>query len=453
MEISYFIFGLILILLGLNIYFTIKNQNFLIQLKPEDTRLKLEIFEKAIIRIDTTLKEELQKNREELSKNILENRQELSGSFNLLNTQIINTMSEIAGSQKESLKIFSDQLSELTKTNENRFNHMISTTEQKLESMRHTIETKLNSIQKDTNDKLEIMRATVDEKLHKTLEQRLNDSFKIVSERLEKVHQGLGEMQNLAVGVGDLKKVLTNVKTKGILGEYQLENILEQILSPQQYAKNISTKKGSRDVVEFAIKLPGKDDCGKQVYLPIDSKLPLEAYYNLLDSYEKADTLMIDQHAKILENTIKKNAKDIADKYIDPPNTTDFGIMFLPIEGLYAEIVRKPLLFETLQKEYKITVTGPSTLAAILNSLNMGFRTLAIEKRSSEVWKILGAVKTEFGKFENVLKSAQKKIRDADNEIENLVGTRSNQIQRSLKNVETLPGSEALLYLPENPGN
>ena len=397
--------------------------------------------EKAQDRIERAVREEMALSRDEQSKAAREQRQELTDAFKMFGDSVIQRMTDVAVMQKTQLEAMSSTIEKLSDTNE-----------KKLEAVRVTVEEKLQSIQIDNAKQLDQMRQTVDEKLHGTLEKRLGESFRQVSERLEQVYKGLGEMQSLASGVGDLKKVLTNVKTRGTWGEVQLESILEQVLAPEQYAKNVSTKK-SGERVEFAIKLPGKDDCGKQVYLPIDSKLPLEAYYNLLDSYEKADTLMIDQHAKILENTIKKNAKDVADKYIDPPNTTDFGIMFLPIEGLYAEIVRKPLLFETLQKEYKITVTGPSTLAAILNSLNMGFRTLAIEKRSSEVWKILGAVKTEFGKFENVLKSAQKKIRDADNEIENLVGTRSNQIQRSLKNVETLPGSEALLYLPENPGN
>jgi DNA recombination protein RmuC len=287
------------------------------------------------------------------------------------------------------------------------------------------------------------MRETVDEKLHATLEKRLGESFKIVSERLEQVHKGLGEMQTLAVGVGDLKKVLSNVKTRGILGEIQLGNILEQILTPDQYAKNVATKKGSRENVEYAIKLPGRDDSGEVVYLPLDSKFPLEHYHLLVDAYEHGDHAAIEKVTKLLENTIKKCAKDIRDKYLDPPNTTDFGIMFLPVEGLYAEVVRRPALFEVLQRDYKITIAGPTTLAAILNSLQMGFRTLAIEKRSSEVWMLLGAVKTEFGKFGAILERTHKQLQTASNTIED-AAKKSRTIERKLMNVQGLPSQEAV---------
>ena len=256
-------------------------------------------------------------------------------------------------------------------------------------------------------------------------------------------------MQTLATGVGDLKRVLSNVKTRGILGEIQLGNILEQILSPDQYARNIVTRKDTRENVEFAIKLPGKDDSGQAVYLPIDSKFPLEDYHALLEAYDTGDANQVNSIAKSLESSIKKFAKDIRDKYIEPPYTTDFGIMFLPVEGLFAEVVRRTNLLETLQREYKIVVTGPTTLAAILNSLQMWFRTLAIEKRSSEVWKILGAVKTEFGRFGEVLKKAQEKITKAGEDIDELVGTRTRKIQSKLKEVEELPYNESSLLLGE----
>ena len=315
--------------------------------------------------------------------------------------------------------------------------------------MRETIEVKLKQMQDDNNDKLEKMRATVDEKLHKTLEERLSQSFKMVSERLELVHKGLGEMQSLAVGVGDLKKVLSNVKTRGILGEIQLGNILEQLLTSEQYDKNVITKKGSRDNVEFAVKFPGKDKNGEPVYLPIDSKFPTENYHALLNAYEQGDHAAMEEAVKLLENNIKKCAKDIKDKYIDPPNTTDFGILFLPIEGLYAEVVRRTSLMEILNRDYKIMITGPTTLAAMLNSLQMGFKTLAIEKRSSEVWMILGAVKTEFEKFGTVLKKAQEKINQASVDIDDLVGTRTRQIQRKLKSVQEMPITESKLYLTD----
>jgi DNA recombination protein RmuC len=258
-------------------------------------------------------------------------------------------------------------------------------------------------------------------------------------------------MQNLATGVGDLKKVLSNVKTRGILGEIQLGNILDQLLSPEQYDKNVHTKRNSRDNVEFAIKLPGKDDTGHCVYLPIDSKFPYEDYHALMEAYDAGDKVLIDELVKSLENSIKKFAKDIRDKYIDPPYTTDFGIMFLPVEGLYAEIVRRSSLLETLQREYKIVVTGPTTLAAILNSLQMGFKTLAIEKRSSEVWRILGAVKTEFGRFGEVLKKAQEKIVKAGEDIDELVGTRTRKIQSKLRQVQELPAIDSTLMLSDTP--
>jgi DNA recombination protein RmuC len=393
-------------------------------------------FEKNQDRLERSLKDEIARNREEMTLNAKQLREE-----------IINSMTRIANLQKEQLDIFSKQLTTLTASNEDKLEKMKKSVEDSLHKMRETIEGKLKQIQDDSSEKLEKMRVTVDEKLHKTLEERLGQSFKIVSERLEQVHKGLGEMQNLAVGVGDLKKVLSNVKTRGILGELQLGNILEQILTPDQYSHNVATKKGSRENVEFAIILPGKDDSDEVVYLPLDSKFPLENYHSLISAYEVGDPVAVEEASKNIDLNIKKCAKDIRDKYIDPPNTTDFGILFLPIEGLYAEIVKRTSLIEILQREYKIIITGPTTLAAILNSLQMGFKTLAIEKRSSEVWKILGAVKTEFDKFGGVLKKAQEKIIQASSDIDDLVGTRTRQIQRKLKNVQELPTQESKLYL------
>uniref|UniRef100_UPI002613BAD1 DNA recombination protein RmuC n=1 Tax=Terrisporobacter sp. TaxID=1965305 RepID=UPI002613BAD1 len=294
---------------------------------------------------------------------------------------------------------------------------------------------------------LEKMRVTVDEKLQNTLEKRLGESFKMVNDRLEQVYKGLGEMQNLATGVGDLKKVLSNVKTRGVLGEIQLERILEQFLTTEQYEKNVITKNGSRETVEFAIKLPGRDEYKETIYLPLDAKFPLDIYNKLIDAYEEGNQSNIDSASKELERFIKKSAKDIRDKYIDPPNTTDFGILFLPTEGLYAEVVKRQQLVEDLQREYKINVTGPTTLIALLNSLQMGFKTLAIEKHSSEVWKVLGAVKTEFSKFESVLNAAQNKLNQASSEIDKLVGTRTRQINRKLKSVEKLSDNQSYEYI------
>lgn len=308
--------------------------------------------------------------------------------------------------------------------------------EQKLEQIRSTMEKRITSMQEENSKKLEEMRATVDEKLQKTLEDRISKSFQLVSERLEQVYKGLGEMQNLASGVGDLKKVLSNVKTRGILGEIQLGAILEQMLSPEQYEENIVTKKGCPERVEFAIKLPGDED--GVVYLPVDAKFPADTYTKLIDAYETGNPEEIDQAAKMLERSIKTFAKSIHDKYIEPPHTTDFGIMFLPFEGLYAEVVRRGMV-ETLQREYKINIAGPTTMAALLNSLQMGFKTLAIQKHSSEVWNILGAVKTEFDKFGDVLSATQQRISQANAELDKLIGTRTRKIQSKLRNVVSLP--------------
>ncbi len=301
-----------------------------------------------------------------------------------------------------------------------------------------TIEKNLRNIREDNDKQLGEMRKTVDEKLQSTLEKRLGESFKQVSERLEQVHKGLGEMQTIAIGVGDLKKVLSNVKTRGVLGEYQLGNILEQILTLEQYSKNVATKKGSQANVEYAIKMPGQRHANEEVWMPVDSKFPIESYEILLAAYEQGVPGAIEAAQKVLIKSVEGFAKEISEKYIDPPHTTDFGIMFLPVESLYAEVLRHPGLFETLQRKYKITVTGPTTLSALLNSLQMGFRTLAVQKRSSEVWNVLGAVKSEFGKFSEHLGKVQKQLDTASGTLETLRTTRTNQIERKLRSVESL---------------
>lgn len=318
---------------------------------------------------------------------------------------------------------------------ENRLKTFSMENEQKLENIRSTVEKKLTYMQEDNNKQLENIRTTVDEKLQNTLENKLNKSFETVSKQLQQVYKGLGEMQNLAVGVGDLKKVLSNVKTRGILGEIQLSAILKEILSPEQYEENVATKKGSRNVVEFAIKLPADDD--SFVYLPIDSKFPGDTYAKLVDAMNSGNKEEIEVCSKNLLRTIKSEAKDIHDKYISPPNTTEFAIMFLPFEGLYAEVVTRGMV-EVLQREYKVNVAGPSTMGALLNSLQLGFKTLAVQKRSAEVWQILNDVKREFDTFADVLEKTQTRLNQANTELDKLVGVRTRKIQSQLSKVQKL---------------
>ena len=317
-----------------------------------------------------------------------------------------------------------------------RFCAFTAQNEQQLSGIRQTVETRLEAIQQDNEKKLEQMRQTVDEKLQRTLENRLNQSFQVVGERLEQVYKGLGEMQSLAAGVGDLKKVLSNVKTRGILGEVQLGAILSEILAPEQYRANVATKRDSRNVVEFAVVLPG--DGETPVLLPIDAKFPSDAYLRLTEAYEKGDPVAVSEASAVLSSRIRLFAKDIRDKYIDPPGTTDFAVMFLPFEGLYAEALRLGLL-EPLQRDFKVTIAGPTTMAAFLNSLQMGFQTLAIQKRSGEVWAVLGAVKTEFDRFGEVLAATQQRLEQANSELDKLVGVRTRAIRRRLEAVSALP--------------
>lgn len=358
--------------------------------------------------------------RNEIGRQMSTQRQELSMQ---IQSTVKNMGDMISGNQTEKMSQLEERIKTFSLENE-----------QKLENIRHSVEKRLEYLQNDNNRQLEKMRETVDEKLQKTLEEKMNKSFSLVNERLEQVYKGLGEMQSLAVGVGDLKKVLSNVKTRGILGEIQLKSILSEILSPEQYEENIATKKGSKNVVEFAIKLPTDDD--SVVYLPIDSKFPGDTYANLRDAIEKGDKDEIDASVKVLVATIKSEAKDIHDKYIDPPNTTEFAIMFLPFEGLYSEVVNRGLV-EILQRDYKVNIAGPSTMAALLNSLQMGFKTLAVQKRSAEVWEVLGGVKQEFDKFNDVLILTQQRLDQANKELDKLVGVRTRQIQRKLKNIQS----------------
>ncbi len=376
-----------------------------------------------------------------LEREVHRMRKDMADSVN----QSFGTFGEmISSNQKMMAENMDSRLFELN----TRFSHMAVENEQKLEAIRGTMEKKITDLTADNNRQLAEMRQTVDEKLQKTLEDRISQSFKLVSERLEQVYKGLGEMQNLASGVGDLKKVLSNVKTRGILGEVQLSAILEQILAPDQYEENVRTKSTGSERVEFAVKLPGDGD--SVVWLPIDAKFPGDAYAALVDAYDSGDAAMVDAAAKNLERIIKSEARDIHEKYVEPPYTTDFAIMFLPFEGLYAEVVRRGLL-EVLQRDYKINIAGPTTMAALLNSLQMGFRTLAIQKHSSEVWDVLGAVKTEFDKFGTVLEATQARINQANAELDKLIGTRTRSIQRKLRGVTSLGDREAaqLLELTE----
>jgi DNA recombination protein RmuC len=398
----------------------------------EEVLGKFAEYEKRLDRSELSLRDEFGRNREDINRSARDSREELNKTF-----------TGFQGLVDTRLKGILDSVEAGARTNREELGR-------ELVQIRSSVEKKLAEIQTDNSQKLEKMRETVDEKLHRTLETRLGESFKIVSDRLELVQKGLGEMQGLAAGVGDLKKVLSNVKTKGVLGESQLGAILEQILSAGLYAKNVITKKGSKDFVEYAVKIPSKDDSAKFIWLPIDAKFPTESYERLIGAYDRGSPDEVEQYRKELERTIKAFAKDIRNKYVESPDTTDFAIMFLPFEGLFAEVLRIPGLFESVQRDLKITITGPTTVSAFLNSLHMGFRTLAVEKRTSEIWELLGAVRTEFGKFGDVLQKTKEKLDSASREIDN-AGTRSRAIERRLRNVQTLPGATAQKLL-EEPG-
>lgn len=370
--------------------------------------------------------------RTEASGEARQGREELNRRLNSFENSLLVRMNEISLLQKTELTVFAEQLDRL-----------IASNEQRLDNMRQTVEGKLKDLQDDNTRKLEQIRQTVDEKLHDTLEKRLGESFKLVSNRLEMVHKGLGEMQTLAAGVGDLKKVLTNVKTRGIWGEIQLGNILEQVLSPEQYTLNVATCQGSNERVEFAIKLPGLNQGGGEVWLPIDAKFPQEDYLRLVEASEQGLADQVEEAGKQLEKRIKLEARLVQEKYLDPPHTTDFGIIYLPTESLYAEVVKRPGLLASLQNNFRVMVTGPSTMLALLNSLSVGFRTLAIEKRTSEVWELLGAVKNDFGSFGDILEKTKKKLEEASNSIDN-ASRRSRSIERRLREVQELPSGQDL---------
>ena len=379
---------------------------------------------------------------EGLKNDLARQNEALTQSVKLMSDTLSQSQNTAALYQRERLDEINKSISGSLSQLELRFKSFESENREKLEAIRSVTERQLLSLREDNSKKLEDMRKTVDEKLQKTLESKMNESFKMVSERLEQVYKGLGEMQSLAIGVGDLKKVLSNVKTRGILGEIQLGAILKEILAPGQYDENVATVPNSRNVVEFAVKFPQED--GGFVYLPIDSKFPLDAYADLQNAYSDGDAQSIKAAAQILCTRLRGAAKDVHEKYVLSPYTTEFAVIFLPVEGLYAEAVNRGMV-ELLQREYKIVIAGPSTMAALLNSLQMGFRTLAIEKRSAEVWTLLGAVKKEFDNFAGVLDSAQKKIEQANSELDKLVGVRTRAINRKLRNVELFDGDSTAL--------
>ncbi len=473
---------LIVILLIVNIFLTLKNGtkengNEFAEMKNSITSLT-----QNLKNTETNLRNEFITNRKENSDNSKSLREEVNNQLNAFTKIFSEQLSKLTSSVgdnftafqssmennnkdnrkelKENLETFKTNLNEGLKNfneklreNFTDFVNIQKTQNEanniKLGELKTVLENSVNKMQESNEKKLEEMRKTVDEKLNETLERRLGESFKLVSERLEAVHKGLGDMQTLASSVGDLKKVMSNVKSRGVLGEYQLQNLLEDLLTNEQYEKNVKTKVGSGAVVEFAIKMPHGNNFEKTLWLPIDSKFPKEDYEALVEAYEKADLEQIEEFRKAFVRGIKKNAQDIKEKYIDPPNTTEYGIMFLPYESLFGEVLRTPGLFEQLQKDYKITITGPTTLSALLNSLQMGFRTLAIEKRSSEVWDLLGAVKTEFGQFGTILEKTKKKLDEAVNVIDS-AGARTRAIERKLRNVQELPQEKTNLLLETN---
>jgi DNA recombination protein RmuC len=399
---------------------------------------RLDALENGIARVEQAVHGDLADSRREASAQAAQLRGEVQQALKQTGDSLVKSAGELSTAQRTQWEGLAGQVGELTRLNE-----------QKLEAVRSAVETRLRLIQEENAGRLEQMRQTVDEKLQGTLEKRLGDSFKLVSERLELVHKGLGEMRDLATGVGDLKRVLTNVKTRGTWGEIQLGLLLEEILTPEQYARNVATKAGSNERVEFALRLPGRADTdGQTVWLPIDAKFPKEDYERLLAAQERADPEAAEESGGRLEEQIRRFARDIRDKYISPPGTTDFAVLFVPVEGLYAEVVRRPGLVEALQRDCRVVVAGPTTLAALLNSLQMGFRTLAIQKRSSEVWKLLGAVKTEFGRFGETLEAVQKKLHQASDSLED-ASRRTRLIERRLKDVEELPAAESRSMLAE----
>lgn len=428
---------LIIVVLIILIFNKLKNPE-----QMESVKAALAIFGSNLDKINGSLRDEFQRNREESSKVAKDNRDELQKSLESFDASLSRNIREFNENQRLNFE------SSMTRARE-----QAQSIELRLEKMRETIEGKLKEIQTDNSVKLEQMRETVNEKLQETLNTRISESFKMVTDQLEQVYKGLGDMQKLAVGVGDLKRVLSNVKTRGTMGEIQLGSILEQYLSPEQFLKNVIIKPGTKESVEFAIKLPGNENPDEPVLLAIDSKFPIEDYQRLIEIYENIADYSKEEIIKAersFDASVAKSAKTIWQKYISPPVTTNFAIMFVPTEGLYAQILSRTGLFELVQRDFNVTVVGPSNLVAFLSSLQMGFRTLAVQKRSNEVWQILGAVKTEFEGFEKVLEKAQNQIISASGNIEKLVGTRSRAIKRKLRNIQELPASEAARILESN---
>jgi len=369
-----------------------------------------------------------------------------------LRAELARARSESAQSARTAREELASNLGQFTQTLQHQLSTLTQSNEQRLEAVRATVEQRLELLRTDNAEKLEQMRTTVDEKLHATLEKRLGESFKLVSDRLEQVHKGLGEMQTLATGVGDLKRVLTNIKTRGTWGEVQLENLLEQMLTSSQYEKNVATRPGRSERVEFAIRLPGRGESRAPCWLPIDAKFPLEDFQRLQDAQDRSDAAAVEMYGKSLEDRVKKQARDIRQKYVEPPHTTDFALLYLPVESLYAEVLRRPGLADMIQRECQVTLAGPTTLAAILNSLQMGFRTLAIEQRSEEVWRLLGAVKTDFMTFGDLLAKTKRQLDTVSNTLGD-AEVRTRAIERKLRVVEALPEAEAAQLLSNDQGS
>ena len=399
--------------------------------------MRLDRLDQDLERDRTWLRDELGRSRQETARSAKDDRDELARSLRGFQDSFARVFRDFGDAQGQRLDAILQKQE-----------HLTARTEVRLEAMREGMDRRLQAIQADNSAKLEKMRETVDEKLHHTLETRLGESFKLVSERLERVQQGLGEMQTLATGVGDLKKVLSNVKTKGVLGECQLAALLEQMLAPGQYDQNVKTKRGSDDRVEFAVRLPDKTDAQKILWLPIDAKFPTQSYEALMDAYETGDAAEVERGRKALEQSIRVFARDIRSKYVDPPQTTDFAILFLPFEGLYAEVLRIGGLFESIQREFRVTIAGPTTISAFLGSLQMGFRSLAVERRTSEIWELLGAVRTEFSRFGEVLERTKARLELASKDIDS-AGVRSRAIERRLRAVETIPETQATQMIDE----
>jgi DNA recombination protein RmuC len=457
-ELMVLLFLVFLVLIG--VFFSFKSSQKTNANELKDVFTKLDAFSREVARIEYSVKEEIINNRKETNDALAASRMELSNSLKIFGAQLSDSIKTIGEIQKDQLSAFSKNLNTLTFTIEAKLKELnegsIKTAKENrdevrttLDIVRHTMENKISELQVGNEKKLEEMRATVDEKLQKTLSERLGQSFEVVGKQLENVQKGLGEMQVLAQDVGGLKRVLSNVKMRGGFGEVQLRMLLENILAPEQFESNVKIKLGTTESVEFAIKFPNPDGDRSHVWLPIDAKFPRDVYETLQNAYDTNDPLQIENAQKSLELTIRKMARNICSKYIDPPNTTDFGILFLPFEGIYAEVVRKASLLEEIQRECKVVITGPTTLAVILNSLQMGFRTLAIQKRSSEVWQILGDVKKEFEAFGGLMGKAQNNIQTGLNQLDEVMGKRTRAIQRKLRTVEVLENGDNSLIIPE----